>query len=38
MPNYIISEEAIEDINNIWMYTAENWPTGQADRLSGVSD
>ncbi len=32
MPNYIISEEAIEDINNIWMYTAENWSTGQADR------
>ena len=32
MPNYIISQEAIEDINNIWMYTAENWSTGQADR------
>jgi len=32
MPNYIISQEAIEDINNIWMYTAENWSTSQADR------
>jgi toxin ParE1/3/4 len=32
MPHYIISQEAIEDINNIWMYTAENWSTIQADR------
>ncbi len=32
MPNYIISQEAIEDINNIWIYTAENWSTEQADR------
>ncbi len=32
MPHYIISQEAIEDINNIWMYTAENWSTSQADR------
>jgi toxin ParE1/3/4 len=32
MPNYIISQEAIDDINNIWIYTAENWSTEQADR------
>lgn len=32
MPHYIISQEAIEDINNIWMYTAEHWSTSQADR------
>ena len=25
MPEYIISEKALEDINNIWIYTAENW-------------
>ena len=32
MPNYITSQEAIDDINNIWIYTAENWSTEQADR------
>ena len=32
MPNYIINQEAIDDINNIWIYTAENWSTEQADR------
>ena len=29
---YIISQEAIDDINNIWIYTAENWSIEQADR------
>jgi toxin ParE1/3/4 len=29
---YIINEKAIEDINQIWMYTAENWSVEQADR------
>lgn len=32
MSNYIISEKAIEDINAIWVYTAENWSVEQADR------
>jgi toxin ParE1/3/4 len=29
---YIISEKALEDISNIWIYTAENWSVEQADR------
>ena len=32
MLEYVISEKAIEDINNIWIYTAENWSVAQADR------
>lgn len=32
MSIYIISEKALEDINNIWIYTAENWSVEQADR------
>ena len=32
MSQYVISEKAVEDINNIWIYTAENWPVAQADR------
>lgn len=32
MPEYIISEKALEDINNIWIYTAENWSIEQANR------
>ncbi|WP_354355504.1 type II toxin-antitoxin system RelE/ParE family toxin [Pedobacter sp. UYP30] len=28
----MISEKALEDINNIWIYTAENWSVEQADR------
>ena len=32
MPECIISEKALEDINNIWIYTAENWSVEQADR------
>ena len=32
MSEYIINEKALEDINNIWIYTAENWSVGQADR------
>ncbi|MCB1023880.1 MAG: type II toxin-antitoxin system RelE/ParE family toxin [Acidobacteria bacterium] len=32
MPAYIISEKAVEDINRIWIYTAENWSVEQADR------
>jgi toxin ParE1/3/4 len=32
MSEYIISEKALDDINNIWIYTAENWSVEQADR------
>lgn len=32
MPEYIVSEKALEDINKIWIYTAENWSVEQADR------
>jgi len=31
MPGYIISKEAVKDINDIWMYTAEKWSVEQAD-------
>lgn len=30
--NYIISEEANRDIENIWLYTLKNWSAEQADR------
>ena len=29
---YKISKEANRDIENIWLYTIENWSIGQADR------
>ena len=29
--NYKISEEAIADLNAIWLYTFENWSKMQAD-------
>lgn len=32
MSEYIISEKALEDLNNIWVYTAENWSIEQANR------
>ena len=32
MAEYIISEKAVEDLNNIWIYTAENWSVEQANR------
>jgi toxin ParE1/3/4 len=32
MSTFIISEKALEDINYIWIYTAENWSVAQADR------
>jgi toxin ParE1/3/4 len=32
MPRFPISEKAVEDINGIWVYTAENWSVEQADR------
>jgi toxin ParE1/3/4 len=27
-----ISEQALKDIENIWLYTLENWSAEQADR------
>lgn len=27
-----LSKKALEDINNIWLYTVENWSVEQADR------
>lgn len=32
MAPYIISEKALEDLNNTWIYTAENWSVDQANR------
>lgn len=32
MSNYIISKKALEDIDAIWVYTAENWSVEQANR------
>ena len=32
MCKYIISEKALEDINAIWVYTAQNWSVEQANR------
>ncbi len=32
MAKYIISEKSLEDLNNIWIYTAENWSVEQANR------
>jgi toxin ParE1/3/4 len=32
MAEYIISEKALDDLNNIWIYTAENWSVKQANR------
>ena len=30
--NYRISEKAVEDLENIWVYTFEKWSSEQADR------
>ncbi len=30
--NFRLSVKAAEDIENIWLYTVENWSAGQADR------
>lgn len=30
--DFKISKEAIEDLNNIWLYTLKNWSIQQADR------
>lgn len=30
MPEYTISQKALDDLNNIWIFTAENWSVEQA--------
>jgi toxin ParE1/3/4 len=30
--NYTVSNEATADLENIWLYTFENWSVEQADR------
>ena len=30
--NYVISKEATKDLENVWLYTFENWSVDQADR------
>ena len=32
MSNYIISAKALNDINKVWIYPAENWSVDQANR------
>lgn len=32
MSSYSISAKALDDINNSWIYTAENWSAEQANR------
>lgn len=32
MAEFIISEKALEDLNSIWLYTAEKWSVEQANR------
>ena len=29
---YVISRQAVSDLEEIWLYTAQNWSVGQADR------
>jgi toxin ParE1/3/4 len=33
MAEYIISEKALEDLNIIWIYTAENWSVEQINKI-----
>ena len=33
---YIISHQANHDLENIWLYTFENWSVEQADRYLGL--
>jgi toxin ParE1/3/4 len=32
MTGYTLSEKALDDLNNIWIFTAENWSLEQANR------
>jgi toxin ParE1/3/4 len=36
MVNYRISEPALIDLDDIWLYTLENWSKDQADRYYGL--
>lgn len=36
MANLIIRQEAIDDLTDIWNYTALNWSENQADKYYGV--
>jgi len=36
MVSYLISKEALKDIENIWFYTAENWSLERADRYHNL--
>ncbi len=36
MSNYRISKKAIEDLENIWLYTFNNWSKEQADRYHNL--
>jgi toxin ParE1/3/4 len=29
---YVISKQAVSDLEEIWIYTSEKWPVEQADR------
>jgi toxin ParE1/3/4 len=31
LPKYILTNKALEDLNSIWLYTAETWSEQQAD-------
>ncbi|MBX2888605.1 MAG: type II toxin-antitoxin system RelE/ParE family toxin [Ferruginibacter sp.] len=32
MANVVLRQEAIDDLNDIWIYTFEEWPEKQADK------
>jgi len=34
--SYIISQEAIDDLENIWVYTLNKWSAAQADRYYNI--
>ena len=34
--SYIISQEAIDDLGNIWIFTLNNWSVKQADRYHDI--
>jgi toxin ParE1/3/4 len=39
MPDYILTNQAVRDLNGIWLYTADNWSEKQADKYySGLLD
>jgi toxin ParE1/3/4 len=35
-PFYSISRKAVEDLENIWLYTLEKWSEKEADRYYGL--